>query len=144
MTPESVREYDSWNQEKDTRDRKQTAETKKQANEQAVRRLHETYVNDAVVSSSAASADRVLLALKSDPPDTQGDALPGLLADLLAKKDKRPVSGAFKSAFYTGGLFERTLERGPVGPGAAPVARRCPWMSALVQGELFGSVENRL
>jgi hypothetical protein len=70
------------------------------------RRFHETYVNDSVVSSSVAAADRVILAVKSDPPNSQEDVLQGLLADLIARKNKHPVTGAFKSSFYAGGLFD--------------------------------------
>ncbi len=106
MTPQAAREHDAWKRQNETRDRQKTEEGEKQAKAEAERRFHETYVNASVLSSSVASADRVVLALKNDPPDSQGDALQGLIAELLAKKSKRPVSGAFKSSFYTGGLFD--------------------------------------
>lgn len=106
MNPKAAREFDAWKRQKDTRDRQKTAESEKETKAEAERRFRETYVNDTVISSSDASADRVILALKNDPPDSQGDALQGRLADLLARKNKRPVSGAFKSSFYTTGLFD--------------------------------------
>jgi hypothetical protein len=105
MTPEAAREFNLWKREKDTRDRQKAAEGEKQARAEAERRFRETYVNDTVVSS-VASADRVILAFKNDPSGSQGDALQGLVASVLARKNKRPVSGAFKSPFYTNGLFD--------------------------------------
>ena len=100
MTTEAVWEYDAWKQQKDARDGEKTAEAEKRAKTEAERRFRETYVNDTVLSSSVASANAVILVVKSDSPDSHGDALPALLADLLAKKDKRPLSGALKSAFF--------------------------------------------
>jgi hypothetical protein len=105
MTPDAARDYQAWKRQQEARNRQDTAESEKQAKAKAERQFRETYVNDAVVSS-AASADSVILALKSDPSDSQGDALQGLLAELLARKGKHPVSGAFKPAFYARGMFD--------------------------------------
>ena len=108
MTPEAAQKYDAWKRQKEMGDRQKAAEGDKQGKSDAERRFRETYVNEAVVSSRVALGDTVILALKSDPPDSQGDALQGLLAGLLAGKHKRPVSGAFKPSFYTGGLFDES------------------------------------
>jgi hypothetical protein len=106
MNPQAAREYDAWKRLKDTRDRQRAAESQNQTRAETERRFRETYVNDTVVSSSVASDDRVILAMKNDPSDSQGGDLQGLLAELLVRKNKRPVSGAFKSFFYTSGLFD--------------------------------------
>ena len=110
LTPEAAREYDAWLRHEEVRERKQRAteqaENEKQTKAATDRRFRETYVSDAVVSPPVIVADRVFLAVKIDPPDAQGDVLQGLLADQVAKKNKRPVSGAFKPAFYATSPFE--------------------------------------
>lgn len=131
MNPKAAREYDAWKRQKNTQDRQKTAETEKETKAEAERRFRETHVNDAVISSSVASADRVILALKNDPPDSPRDALQGLLADLLARKNKHPVTGALKSSFYTSGLFDE------VWSGDQPILERLHLLDGVPGGLLL-------
>ncbi len=117
MTQQAAQEYYAAKRRQEDLDRQneaerqtqaiaEAAERERQATAEKERRFRETYVNDTVVSSSVASGEKVILAMKNDPPDSQGDGLQGLLAELLQRKNKRPVTGGFKSSFYTSGLFD--------------------------------------
>jgi hypothetical protein len=105
FTPDAAITYEAWKREKSARAREGKTQNEEQAKAETERRFRETYVNAALISS-APSAGAVILAFKPEPADSAGETIEGLLADALAKKSKNVVSGVFKPAFYTGGLFD--------------------------------------
>ncbi len=99
MTPKAARRYAAWKSQKE-------AESEKQTTAEAEHRFRETYLNSNVASSSAGSRAMVMLAFRTEPSNFQADTLQVHIAKLLAKKNRHPVSGLFKPAFYTGGSFD--------------------------------------
>jgi hypothetical protein len=107
MTPEAAREYGAWMRDKEARDLRKAAEraaeSETQSTADAERRFRETYLNDGVVIGQE---NKIMLAFRSDPPNSEADTLEAQFAKLLASERRQSLSGLFKPAFYTGALFD--------------------------------------
>ena len=104
MTTAAVAEYDAWKRENAEQSQRQRKNEEQQEKVETERRFRETFVNESLLASSGAAA-QVILVIASDKPDSQAEALQGRVAQLLAEKGKKTVSGIFKPAFY-GSLFD--------------------------------------
>jgi len=81
------------------------AEREKQTKVEAERRFRDLNSDQDVISSAVTSAETIVLAVKSDPAQSQ--EIEGRLAKFLRDKGKRPVTGAFKTEFYRRGYFDQ-------------------------------------
>jgi hypothetical protein len=111
MTPEIAKQLKAQDRaEAEEQEKQAKAEAdnrEKQAKSIADDRFRKTYVNvNDPAFAPGAPAPKVVLAIKAEGSDAEGNSLRGWVAQLLKEKKKNVYNGAFKPAFYTGGPFE--------------------------------------
>ncbi|MFH1920735.1 MAG: hypothetical protein ABIP48_12705, partial [Planctomycetota bacterium] len=107
MTIEANELYEAWTHEKENEAVRQKELEAHERTEAEERQFRETHISDLGILSGSDLANVVILAIKTEDPNTQVDILRGHIAQLVERRGKEPISTLFKPAFYDSGLFDR-------------------------------------